>query len=209
MTVSYPDSKWDGSSENRTAGQQKSPDHRDWGRLIAEVRAIQEKLGLGDPDSGTVGTGVTDVSDSGVRRTVLTLADVEVSCAEGSTKEYGSSLLYTFPAGAIKVLGITVDLTLTSTDYAAVEEGDLALGEVAATDQALTGTDVTWLAASALTFGSGTATVQDQDDTVAVQDGTTTAEKVYLNIAMDNGGGAGDIVVNGTVTIHWCNLGDY
>jgi len=210
----YPTSLWDGTTLNRDPdlAQNKAPDFRDWNRIVQEVIGIQTKLGVGARTAGTVGTGVADSSQAGqVQQTTLTLTDVAISCAEGGTKEYGSALIYTFPQGAIKVLGITIDLDLASADYASAEEGDLGLGTVAATDQALATTDITWLAASSVVFAGdpGAVTVTDQDDAVAIQDGTTTPCPVYLNVAMDNGGGAGDITVSGTVKITWVNLGDY
>ena len=217
MSTSYPAEIWDGDSGNRDSddGTVRAPDHRDWDRLMAELAAAQTQMGVGsNADAvaavGTVGTSVTEVSERAtVQRTILTLTDLAITCAEGGTKEYGSSLLHTFPAGAIKVLGITLDVTITSSDYSGVEEGDLALGEIAATDRALTGDDVTWLAAAALTFGSGTVTVTAQDDIVAIEDGTSSAKEIYLNLCMDQGGGTGDVVVNGTATVTWINLGDY
>lgn len=214
---SYPTSVWDGDSGNRDSDDApvKAPDYRDWDRMIEEVAAMQNQLGVGaDADAvaaiGTVGTSVVEVSmRTSIQQMVLTLTDLAITCAEGGTKEYGSSLLHTFPQGAVKILGVTVDLVATSSDYSSAEEGDFALGKIAATDRALTGDDVTVLAATALTFGSGSADLEGQGDIVAIQDGTTTPLPVYLNVAMDQGGGTGDIVVNGTVTITWCNLGDY
>jgi len=40
----YPTSVWDGESENRTVGQSKAPDYRDWARMIAELSATQTEL---------------------------------------------------------------------------------------------------------------------------------------------------------------------
>lgn len=210
---SFPTSIWDGDSDNRDSddGNRMAPDYRDYARCIAEVAAVQEKVGLG-AIPGTAGSSVVAETDiSGVYKTVLTLADLAIVCAEGGTKEFGSALVLTLPQGAVKILGCTLDLDLASADYVSSEEGDLALGEIAATDRALTGQDVTWLAASSVVFAGspGAVTIQDQDDIVAIKDGTTTAEKVYLNIAMDQGGGTGTITVSGTITIIWANLGDY
>lgn len=217
MGISYPASVWDGDSGSRDSddGNQRGPDYRDWDRMIGEIAAAQKQLGVGaDADAvaavGTVGTGVTEVSDrAGIQKTVLTLGSLAINCAEGSTKEYGSQKIFTFPQGAIKILGLTANLDLASSDYSSAEEGDFALGKIAATDRALTGDDVTFLAATALTFGSGTAALHAQGDIVTLYDGTGTAAPVFLNIAMDQGGGVGDVVVTGTITILWCNVGDY
>lgn len=218
---SYPTSVWDGDSENRDSddGFQRAPDSRDWSRMIAEVASAQSQLGVGaDADAvaaiGTVGTSVVEVSNRGcVQQMVLTLTDLAISIADGTTKEVGSALIHTFPAGAIKVLGVTVDLILTCTgaNFAVSGAGDYALGSVAATDQALAGTDLTWSTdALAITVTiAAPQTLQDQGEMVAIYDGTTTPGPVYLNLAMDAGEGAGEITANGTITITWVNLGDY
>ena len=215
--ASYPTSVWDGDSGSRDSDNApvKAPDAQDYARMVEEVAAMQNQLGVGsDADAvaavGVVGTSVVETSmRTSIQQMVLTIASLAITCAEGGTREYGSSLIHTFPQGAIKILGVTADLVITSSDYAAVEEGDFALGKIAATDRALTGDDVTMLAETALTFAAGEADLEGQGDIVAIQDGTSTPLPVYLNVCMDNGSGTGDIVVNGTVTITWCNLGDY
>lgn len=218
---SYPTAVWDGDSGNRDsdAGNQKSPDYRDWGRMLSEVAAVQNQVGVGaDADAaaavGVVGTSVTEVSMRAcVQQVILTLTDIAISIADGTTKEYGSALIHTFPQGAIKVLGVVVnlDLTCTGADFAVAGAGDYALGSVAATDQALTGTDLTWstdAAAITVTIAAPLA-LHDTGEIVALYDGTTTPGPVYLNLAMDAGEGAGEITANGTITITFVNLGDY
>jgi len=219
--TSYPTSVWDGDSGNRDSddGNNRAPDYRDWDRLISEIAAVQSQLGLGiDAESaaaiGVVGTSVTEVSNRGcVQQVILTLTDIAITIVDGTTKEVGSALIHTFPAGATKVLGVVVDLDLTCTgaDFAASGVGDYALGSAAATDQALTGTDLTWSTDSAaitVTIAAPQA-LHDMGETVAIYDGTSTPGPVYLNLAMDAGEGAGEITANGTVTITFVNLGDY
>jgi hypothetical protein len=218
---SYPTAVWDGDSGNRDSddGVAKGPDYRDWDRVVAEVAAVQKQLGLGiDAESaaaiGVVGTSVTEVSNRGcVQQVILTLTDVAITITDGTTKEYGSALVHTFPQGAIKVLGVVVnlDLTCTGADFAVAGAGDYALGSAAATDQALTGTDLTWstdAAAITVTIAAPLA-LHDTGEIVALYDGTTTPGPVYLNLAMDAGEGAGEITANGTITITFINLGDY
>lgn len=215
---SYPAAVWDGDSGSRDSvdQDQRAPDYRDWDRMINELAAVQNQLGVGaDADAvGTVGTDVTEVSErAGVQRTVLTLTDIAISIADGTTKEVGSALIHTFPQGAIKVLGVVVDLDLTCTgaDFTVAGAGDYALGSAAATDQALTGTDLTWSTdalAITVTIVAPQA-LHDQGEIVALYDGTTTPGPVYLNLAMDAGEGAGEITANGTVTLIWANVGDY
>lgn len=214
---SFPTAVWDGDSPNRVSENDfvMTPDPEDWGRCIAEVGAAQEKVGLGSAGE-TAGTGVIDVTDlSAVYKTVLTLTDLAIAIAEGTTtnQEFGGALVFTFPQGAIVLLGMTLDLVLTSDNYA-YNAGDLAVGEAAAVDGASpSGDALTWLTdALATAFVAGAEVSQDQGDIVAIEDGSSTAKKVYLNLYIDDTAGApgaGEITVNGTITLIWANLGDY
>ena len=92
----YPAAIWDGDSGNRDSddGVQAAPDHRDWGRMIGEMQAVQRSnVGI-DPDNvlnsvGTVGTttGVSAVErgNAAMHKTIITLADVAVAMADGGT----------------------------------------------------------------------------------------------------------------------------
>lgn len=211
----YPVTAWDGDSGSRDSdnNDRRAPDWRDWARLVAELKATQEQLGLqAAAENGTVGTNVTEVTDmTGVQRTVLTLTDVAITIAEGSTVEYGSQLIYTFPQGAIKLIGVSINLTAVATaNFAGTGAGDFALGSAAATDQTLAGTDLTWSTDSAaMTVTTTASDLHDQGEIVALYDGTTTPGPVYLNLTMDNGESTGTITVNGTITLIWANCGDY
>lgn len=218
--ATYPTSVWDGDSRSRDSdnGPRRAPDYHDWSRLIAELAAVQKQLGVGsDADAvaavGTVGTGVTEVSErTSVQRTVLNITDLAITITDDTTKEWGGALIHTFPAGAIKVLGVTLDLTLISAaDFAGTGAGELALGSAIASDQALAGTQLTWTTDAAALTGitSVVSNHHDQGETVALYDGTSTPAPVYLNIAMTNAEGAGVVTVNGTITITWVNCGDY
>ncbi|MFA5759446.1 MAG: hypothetical protein WC942_08855 [Clostridia bacterium] len=211
----YPTKVWDGDSVNRdpALAQKKSPDWRDWNRMIAEVAATQTVLNtvrgqLPEVEDIVPETEVTAENVYGVvNKTTLTFDDISIAVAEGSTKEFGSALLATFPAGSIHLLGAKVDLTLASSDYDGVEEGDLSLGVIAATDRALTGDDVTWMAAKEVTFAAEEAAVVGLGaSSGAVSDSEGDLE-VHLNLCMDQGGGAGTVVVSGTVELTWVNLG--
>lgn len=214
---------WNGLSDNRSAGQKKSPDYRDWNKIAVEVIKTQNEVNSLDGDIDDLSeayidpvdmvpeTDVVAESTHGlIHKTVLSITDLDIVCADGSTKEFGSELLATFPAGAVHLLGVVADLSLESEDYKTAEEGDIALGTVAATDQALTSTDVTWLAAQAIAFSTddalGEDTVLALGGAVAPVSDSEGDLEVHLNVAMDNGGGAGTVTVNGTVELYWVGL---
>lgn len=218
--ATYPTAIWDGDSVNRDSDNNnlKAPDHRDWSRVIKEVAAAQNQLGVGlDADAvaavGTVGTDVTEISErTGVQRTVLTLTDVVVTIVDGATKATGGVLLHTLPAGAIKVLGVTMNLTAISAEDFSSGAGDYALGStLIAANTAIATTAQTWSTdTAACTISSVVSDLHDQGETVALHDNTdASGGKVYLNIALDLNEGAGVITVNGTITLIWTNLGDY
>lgn len=211
----YPVTAWDGDSGNRDSdnNNRAAPDYRDWARLVAEVKAVQEQLGLqAAAENGVVGTNVTELTDmTGVQRTVLTLTDVSIAIGAGSTVEFGSQLIYTFPQGAIKLIGVSINLTAAAlVNFASTGDGDFALGSAAASDQTLAGTDLTWSTDSAaMTVTTVASDLHDQGEIVALYNGTTTPGPVYLNLTMDNDENTGTIVVNGTITLIWANVGDY
>ncbi len=211
----YPVTAWDGDSGNRDSDDNNfaAPDARDWARLVTELKATQEQLGLqAAAEKGTAGTNVAELTDmTGVQRTVLTLTDVSIAIAEGSTAEYGSQKIFTFPAGPIKLLGVSINLTAAAlVNFSGTGVGDFALGSAAASDQVLAGTDLTWSTDSAaMTVTTVASDLHDQGEIIALYDGTSTPGPVYLNLTMDNGESTGTIIVNGTITLIWANLGDY
>lgn len=119
--MSYPTSVWDGASDNRTANQQKSPDWRDWNRVIEEVAAAQTRVNANnvgrDDDTldapGTVATktglSVVEKGNGAVHKTVFTFDEMEMASVPGSTQgtdgDWGTQPLYTFPIGHINFLG--------------------------------------------------------------------------------------------------------
>ncbi len=211
----FPVAVWDGDSGSRDSDNNnvRAPDAKDWLRLVKEIAATQAQLGLqAAAEQGTVGSSVAEVTDlTGVQRTVLTLTDVAIAIAEGSTAEYGSALIFTFPQGAIKLIGVSINLTAVATaNFSGTGLGDFALGSAAASDQVLAGTDLTWSTDSAaMTVTDAGTDLEDEGEIVALYDGTSTPGPVYLNLTMDNGESTGTITVNGTITLTWANLGDY
>lgn len=185
---------------------------------------IGSKVVIPAPAVGTVaGTGVTVVeSGSGIlNKTVLTFTDVDVALTDNAgTVAYGGLKVYDFPAGAILILGAVADLDLTksSAGVNADWDGDFGVGTVTAgnnnalatTEQNIIPTTATPQAVAGVTTANGQSTATEN----AVIDGTSTAVDAYLNILVDDAdhdvtSTPCNIIVNGTLTLHWINLGDY
>lgn len=120
MTASYPDAVWDGDSGNRNSdhGTQRSPDHRDWHRMIEEIIAIQ-KSNLGhDTENAAHSVGilenvagltVVERGNAAMHKTIFTLDEVQVTMTDGTTPStdamWGTKKLYTFPTGYLVIYG--------------------------------------------------------------------------------------------------------
>lgn len=174
-------------------------------------------------DSGTVGTAAANVvaAETGglVRKTILTLTDVEVTVGNTAGVSFGGTKIYDFPAGRILVLGvimrgITFDLTDAGnvTPIDAADGGDVAIGSTVPSDGTLTGTDVDLMPSTSIDPIS--AGITGAALAASAQfDGTTTPLDANLNILIDDadvGDGASDVLlVSGVVELHWVPLGDY
>jgi len=169
------------------------------------------------------GTGVaaTEYGEGIVHKTVLTLTDHAIALSdEADTVAYGGSKIYDMPEGAILTLGATADLALTKSSAGVNDDwdGDFAIGTVTASNNAsLASTEQDILPTTATPQASGGATTATGQSTAtenAVLDGTGSAKDVYLNFLVDDAdhdvnGTACNLIVNGTITLHWINLGDY
>lgn len=167
------------------------------------------------------GIGVT-VAESGFgtfRKTVLTLTDVPVLVGNTTAISFGGTKLYDFPTGRILVLGaivdnITFDLTsaLNVTPIDDTMGGDVAFGTTLTEDSTLDGTDVDLIPSTSIDPISGG--IAGAALAASAQfDGTTTAKEVNINIIIDDAdvadGASDELLVSGTLTIHWVLLGDY
>lgn len=175
-----------------------------------------------DELAGTPGVGVTAVEvplSSVVHKTVLQLDDVSVTVGNTTGVSFGGTKVYDMPAGRILVLGatlaaVTLDLTDAgnATPIDAADGGDIAFGTTAPDDGTLTGTDVNIIPSTSIDPLSGGLTGVALAASAQI-DGTTTAVDVYLNLLIDDadvGDGASDVLlVSGTLTLVWVNLGDY
>ena len=171
-------------------------------------------------EAGTAANGAVAVETGNVaRKTVLTLVDVPVTVGNTTGVSFGGTKVYDFPAGRILILGATLaalsfDLTDAgnATPIDAADGGDVAFGTTPPTDGTLTGTDVDIIPSTSIDPISGGITGVALAAS-AQFDGTTTAKDINVNIIIDDadvGDGASDVLlVNGVLTVHWVNLGDY
>jgi hypothetical protein len=170
--------------------------------------------------SGVVsGTGVTVVEsgDAALKKTVLTFTNVSVTMTDATTAgSHGSLKVYDFPAGLLSYLGGTTDLTIarvgTAITTTAAVVGAVGTTATATDDDALTTTEADLIPSTASTLTAG-AGVTKGKYAVAPQvpfDGTATAVDAYLNFAIPDAGSTGNdaLLVNGTITLVWSNLGD-
>lgn len=160
---------------------------------------------------------VTENGDGAVHKTTFTFAAHSVTMTDAAAAgNHGSVPIYTFPAGFIKVYGSLCNLTtlagaggITDTAALVASVGSVQL----ATDNAtLTGTEADIIASFAGTLAAGAGVfTKDGALVAALYDGHTTAEAIFLNIAVPDAGSSGNdtLVLSGTCTIVWSNVGDF
>jgi len=178
----------------------------------------------GGVPTGASGVSVTEYGSGTVHKTEIAFADHAIAMATDDAGTdvyvaYGGSQVYDFPAGAIMILGATSDLDVTKSS-AGIEDdwnGDFGIGTSTAVQEDLTGTEQNIVPKTATPQASAGATTANGQSTAtenAVVDGTTTAVDVFVNFLVDAADHdvndtACNLILNGTVTIHWINLGDY
>lgn len=120
--------------------------------------------------------------------------------------------------GSTTATGITNEATSTdtTTGIIAAYDGDFSVGTViAANDNALTSTEADIIASTAMPQAVAGATTAKGYSAASVRlDGTTTPKDLYLNFLIDDAdqdidASSATLVANGTIVIHWTNLGDY
>lgn len=176
-------------------------------RDAASSSALAGVANAGAVVNETVGTIRTTLQLSGA---VVTMTDAAAAGCHGSVK------LYDFPACNLLFLGATCDLTVTAgaggiTGTAAVVAA-IGTAAVSTADATLTTTEADLIPSTAatLTAGAGAAKGKTLTAGVVVFDGTSTAKDAYLNFAVPDAGSTGNdtLIVSGTITLVWSNLGD-
>ena len=181
-----------------------------------EVRTSKNVGAVAGTGNTVVEQGIGIIHQSVITLTAHTIA---LTDAAGVVAHLGSKI-YDFPAGAILILGATLNIVTTksSAGVNADWDSDVALGTVVAsnnstlssTEQNIIPTTATPQASSSTSTFVGQSTASEN----AVLDGTSTAVDCYLNVLVDDAdhdvtGTACNFIFNGTVTLSWVNLGDY
>lgn len=184
--------------------------------VVVDGLTIKDGRTLAAVETGTAGTNVTlvDYCAGALHKTILTLA----SCATAFSKGTGntgkaSAALFTFPEGAVALLGASVHLTgaVTASWNPTTPIASLGSTATAADDEALTGTEADILGSTALTIAADATSFKAPAAATLrpVLDGSTTAAVARLNVACNSDPGAAkSIAWNGTVILLWAFLGD-
>jgi hypothetical protein len=183
------------------------------------ITGVETADGVGTKNGDSV--AVVESGDGAVHKTVVTLANTPLSVTSVTTGAgVGGVKIYDFPEGYIQMHGCTADLSLaveTEADFTdGTPQGDVGIGTAAPADADALGTDATddnFGTATAFTMSAFAATVDVPPEATLNVDGTTTPVDAYVNALVD----AADIddsittnlLVSGTVTFVWSNLGDY
>ena len=183
---------------------------------------LAQILTAGNTNVGAAaGTGVvaTEYGNGTVHQTVLTCTNVAVALSDNAgVVAYGGLKIYDFPAGSVLIMGAVPDISLTKSSAGVNDnwDGDFGLGTVTATNDATLATTEQNLLPTTATpqAAAGVTTSDGKNAAVAFLDGTTTAVDCFLNYLVDDAdhnvaGTACNLVVNGTITLTWINLGDY
>ena len=166
-------------------------------------------------------TGLTGVSSgSGHYRTVtLTFEDVAIALTdEAGVVAYGGLKVLDMPEGAYAIMGAVAGLAVEKSSAGVNDDfdGDFGVGTVTASNNAtLATTEQNIIPTTATPQASSGATTAKGVSTAAVYlDGTSTPSDIYLNFLVDDadhnvGGTACNLVINGTLTIHYLYLGNH
>jgi hypothetical protein len=170
--------------------------------------------------SGT-GVAATETGNGAVHKTVLTFTDVAIPLTDVAvTVAYGGLKVYDFPAGALLFMGASANLAVTKSSAGVNDDwdGDFGLGTVTASNNAtLSSTEQDLIPSTATpqaVAGATTATGESTStEACKVFDGTATAKDAFLNFLVDDAdqdvtGTACNLIINGTITLVWSNLGD-
>ena len=178
------------------------------------------KIAIAAASGAAAGTGVV-ASEAGngiVNKTVLTFTNTPVALADNAgVVAYGSLKVYDFPEGNIHIMGAVSDVALTksSAGVNADWDGDMGVGSAAANNtNALSTTEQNIIPTTATPQAVAGVTTADGVSTGSVTiDGTATPVDLYFNLLVDDAdhdvtGTACNLILNGTLTVHWINLGD-
>lgn len=174
----------------------------------------------GEPTMPDV-TGLTGESKGAghFRTLVLTFDDVAFALTdEAGVVAYSGKKVIDFPEGAVAILGAVADFALTksSAGVIATFDGDFSVGTVTASNNAsLSSTEQNIIPTTPTPQAVSGATTADGVSTAALYlDGTTTPVDVYVNFLVDDADHdvtttPCNLIVNGTLTLHYLWLGNH
>ena len=173
--------------------------------------------GTGDVASAE-GLSVAEYGMGGLHHTVLTFDGYTLSTTDNGTAGHGGGAkVYDFPQGAILVLGASQNWSLMTVDGTGLPNDaviDIGIGTTAATSamESLTTTTQDIVNKDDITFSSSLSALHQYISTVSggnLLAGEATAKDAYVNLACTaaTADANGTIVLTGTVSIVWANLG--
>lgn len=189
-------------------------------RLVPKTKDDWRDMRHGENPATPNGTGVSIVdSDGAVHKTVVKFDAHTIAVADAAgVVAYASRKFLDLPAGAIIIHGVVANLTINKSSAGINNDfdGDFSVGTAtAAGDATLTGTEANLIASTATPQATAGATTAKGRSTAAVYlDGTSTAVDLFLNILVDDADHdvtttAANLIINGTITVIWSNMGDY
>ena len=163
------------------------------------------------------GTGVSVVeSAKGWCKLVFPITDLSITMTDATTAgSHGKQKFFTFPEGAIVVAGTITNLTVsrvgTAIGATAAVVGSIGSATVSTADSTLTGTEADVVPSTAVTLTAGAGVFKGHATTVPKIDGTTAPASLWLNFAIPDAGSTGNdaLLVNGTITVVYMNIGDH
>lgn len=166
------------------------------------------------------GMTVTEEGSGALRRTVIEFDDVAFALVdEAGVVAYSGKKVYDFPAGNVLIFGATLDVVMTksSAGVNADADGDVGVGTVTASNNnSLATTEQNIIPTTATPqMASGISAVKANNAAaIAPLDGLTTPVDVFVNLLIDDAdhdvtGTACNLILNGTLVIHWMNLGNH
>ena len=165
---------------------------------------------LGTP--GTLaGLSFREYGSAMTHTTVISLSGATLPAIAGGANLGVGRLLYTFPAGSIRITSSKLNVAITKTQgNITADTPDIGLGTVIATGAVAllsgTATFENILTGQTAADCNGTATVKTVDTSLVIE--SADAHTVHLNVA-DGWAASGDAgaLLTGTVTLHWQYLG--
>jgi hypothetical protein len=185
------------------------------------LRAFYDWLELG---AGTVpavaGLTVTEEGVGPFKKSVINFSNVALALTDNpGVIAYGGMKIYDFPEGSVWIMGAVANLVLTksSAGVNADWDGDFGVGTATAgNDAALAAGEQSIIPTTATPQAvAGATTAKGRNSSVlGPLDGSATAIDLYVNFLVDDvdhnvAGTPCNLILNGTITVHWANLGDY